>query len=245
MGKTTQKLAGPGRLGSAKAVKDSLKGSGGGNKNIRSVPPEAKGSITARFLDEPEDFFGYYEHWENKSPYPCTEPCERCDSDDPEVRRRSFRYLANAYIVDDQKVVVLKLPSSLVEILMNYYKKYDGTLLDRDYELSRTGSGQMDTKYFAAPDAPRAIKLSRFDSKKFDLEEIAGSLVDGADEDEDDEPPKKKKVKKQDPWEDSEDEVKPKKKKGKGKSASKPVVKKKVAKKSVAKPVKKTVKRKK
>lgn len=240
MGKSSTKLAGPGRMGSAKAVKQSLKG-GGGNPNVKIVPKE--NSITVRFLDEPEDFFGLYEHWLSDGPVACTEDCEHCASDDPEERKRQFRYLANAYVVDDQKVVVLKLPKTLVELLMNFYKKYDGTLLDRDYDLSRTGSGQNDTRYFAAPDAPRSIKLSRFDDKKFDLEEIAMSLAnpEAADDDDDEDEPKKKKgKKKEDPWEDLQEP--PKKKKSKSASSKKTVVKNKPTSKPT---VKRTVKRKK
>ena len=222
----TRKVAGPGRLGSAKAVKKSLKG--GGQKGVKTIPTED--SLTVRFLDEPEDWHGYYEHWLANGPMPCTtDDCEGCESDDDDERRKSFRYLANAYVVDDQKVWALKMPKSLVESLMNFHQKYKGTLLDRDYELSRTGSGKNDTKYLAAPDDKHPMNLARFEKKKWDLDDLLSQMVNGdLDDDEDDDEeetsrrkkksstgPKKSRKKPWDdddeddddpPWEDEDDE---------------------------------------
>lgn len=227
MGK--KKVAGPGRLGSMSALKKSLKG-GQGNPNVRTIPTED--SLTVRFLQEPEDWYGYYEHWLSDGPVPCTEgECDGCDSDDPDEKRRSFRYLANAFVVDDQKVRVLKLPKSLVELLVNFYNKY-GTLLDRDYDLSRTGSGQMDTKYMAAPDSKSQMKLSRFKDKMLDLGDILLEMANSSDDDDDDdEPVKSRKT----PWDDDDDDDEPAPKKEKKKSAS--------GKKPVSKKSTKTVKR--
>lgn len=235
MGKT---IAGPGRLGSAKAVKKSLKG--GGQKNIKTIPGE--NSITVRFLDDYPDFFGYYEHWMQDGPIPCTtDECDGCDSDDPEEQKRQFRYLANVYVVDDQKVWALKMPKTLVEQLDQFYTKYKGTLLDRDYELSKQGSGQFNTKYFAAPDEKRKMDLSRFDKKKHNLGNVLAALVNDDDDlddedDTDEEPPKKSKKKggpkksKGNPWKD--DPPKKKKKSASSKTSGKRTT------------VKKTVKRK-
>jgi hypothetical protein len=244
-------IAGPGRLGSAKAVKKSLKG--GGQKNVKTI--SAEDSLTVRFLDEPEDWHGYYEHFMSNGPLPCTtDECDGCDSDDPDEKKRSFKYLANAYVVDDQKVWALKMPKSLVEILMAFHTKYKGTLLDRDYELSRTGSGQYDTKYMAAPEDRQKMNLSRFDKKKFDLGKLLSDMVNGEDDDDDDdddEPVSRKKSSKSvpkkskgNPWnddEDDDDDDEPVRRKvpKKKSSASGPAKKKSAAK----HPVKKTVKR--
>lgn len=244
-----KKIAGPGRIGSTAAMKKSLKKSG--SSVTKNIP--AEDSLTVRFLDEPEDFHGYYEHWMGDHPEPCVEgQCDGCDSDDPEVQRRSFKYLANAYVVDDQKVWALKLPKSLVEHLMTFHTKYKGTLLDRDYELSRTGSGKEGTKYFAAPEDRAKMNLARFEKKKHDLGEVLASMVSDDDDDDDDvedEPVRKKKSstrsaspkKSRDtPWDDDDDD-----------EDEEPVrrVKKKtsttVKKSSVKRPVKTTVRRKK
>lgn len=254
----SKKVAGPGRLGSAKAVKRSLKK--GGQANVKNIPGED--SLTVRFLDEPEDFHGYYEHWVGGQPLPCTtDECAGCESDDPDEKRRSFRYLANAYVVDDQKVWALKLPKTIVEQLMAFYTKYKGTLLDRDYELSRTGSGQYDTKYMAAPDDRSPMNLARFERKKHDLAGLLSALVNGDledDEDDDDDEPvrkskkskssasgKKKKPKRDDPWDDEDDEPvrRPKKKKSAAKRPVKKSSAKRPVKKSSTKSAKRTVRR--
>lgn len=203
-----RKITGPGRAGSIKNLKQSLKSKAG---KTRTIPSED--SITVRFLDEPEDFYGYYQHWFKTGPKPCVEgDCEGCNDDDPEIRRKSFRYLANAYVVDDQKVQPVELPKSLVEQLVGYFEK-KGTLLDRDYDLSKSGSGMTDTKYLASPDSPSKMNLSRF--KKLDLANILASMLDDDDEDdeeEDDEPVRHRSSKAtrrkpaESPWEDEDED---------------------------------------
>lgn len=213
-----RKISGPGRLGSIREVKKSLKSKGG---KTRTIPSED--SITVRFLDEPEDFYGFYQHWFKDGPKPCVEgDCAGCNDDNPDVRRKAFRYLANAYVIDDQKVQPVELPKSLVEQLVAYFEK-KGTLLDRDYELSKTGSGMTDTKYMASPESPMKMNISRF--KKLDLDKVLSSMLDDDDEDdeddedEDDEPvtrrssrssktTTRRKIKEDDdnPWDDEDEE---------------------------------------
>lgn len=233
--KSAATLSGPGRLGSDAAMRKSLKG--GGDKFVKTIPGE--GSLTVRFLDEPEDFVGYYEHWIGGKPQPCvTDECEGCESDDEKERRRNFRYLANCYVVDDQKVRAVKLPKTLVQQLMDYYDKAKGTLRDRDYDLTKRGSGQENTRYMASPDAPQKMKLERFDKKKLDLSAILQSMIDGEDPEgveENDEPKKSKKKAKKDkpkktkekhPWDDEPEPSKKKKSASKSKPAEKRSVKK-------------------
>lgn len=254
------RVAGPGRLGSLSAAKKSAKA--GGNSLVRTIPSE--GSITVRFLEEPPDWYGYYEHFEKSMGgyFPCTgDDCPGCQnpSDDGS---RSFRYLANAYVVDDSKVMAVKMPKSLVEQLLKYHEKW-GTSLDRDYDLSKSGSGKTGTNYMASPDSPSKMKLSRF--SPLDLDEVLESmLLDGED---DDEEPRRKKTKGKastkrsrdeddeeddDPWDDDDDdddeeeEERPRKKKkatAKTKTVKKPtrtVSKTSKSKSTVRKPSRKT-----
>lgn len=193
-----RRIAGPGRLGSIANAKKSVKRKGGDSR-IRTIA--AEDSVTARFLQEPEDWHGFYEHWINDAYVPCTEgDCDGCDAG----IRKTFRYLANAYIVDDSKVCALKMPKTVVEQLLARYEKH-GTVMDRDYELSRTGSGQTDTVYMVTPEPPQKMKLSRFDKDLIDLEEVLESLLDdeAVDDDEDDKPKKKKT---RNPWADDDDD---------------------------------------
>jgi hypothetical protein len=198
-----------------------------------------------RFLTEPEDWHGYYEHWMQDGPIPCTtDDCDGCNSDDPDEKQRIFRYLANAYVVDDQKVMAVKMPKTLVENLMVFRDKYK-TIVDRDYDLTKTGSGKEGTKYFATPDSPKRLKTERFDGQLHDLAAILQSLLG-----EEYEPPgkssksgkvsegKPKKSKDKDPW---NDEAPAKKKKKKSASSGKST---RTVKKGASKPaVKRTVKR--
>ena len=172
----TRKIAGPGRLGSAKAVKDSTKKSAGMHPKVKIIP--AEGSITVRFLEEPSDWFGFYEYFD-EGYFPLLEGQTL-----PDGVKASFRYLANAYIVDDSKVMAVKMPKTLVELLMGYYDKRS-TILDRDYELSRTGSGALDTKYLASPDSPTKMNTARL--KIIDIGSILEDMASGADDADDDE----------------------------------------------------------
>jgi hypothetical protein len=243
-----RRVAGPGRLGSIAAVKNSAKA--GGNKHVRNIASEK--SLTVRFLEEPSEWFGFYQHFEKPEGYfPCTgDDCRGClnPSDDGS---KSFRYLANAYVVDDSKVMAVMMPKSLVEQLLAYYDKYD-TILDRDYDLSKTGSGKEGTKYMASPDSPSKMKTSRF--KLLDLDDVLESMIvgDDDDDDDDDEPPRKKKSSSaskksrrtsddedDDPWDDDDDEddedeedERPRKKKASKSKPTKKVTGKKVVKKS-------------
>jgi hypothetical protein len=203
-------------MGSAKAVRDSLKG--GSSANVKFIPSED--TITVRFLDEPEDFEGYYEHYVNGAYQPCaTDECDGCDSDDPEEQRKQFRYLANVYVVDDQKVWAVKLTKTIVEQLMDFYKAYKGTIRDRDYDLGRTGSGKNDTRYRAVPGDREKIDLSRFDKKKHNLADILDAMISGeseVDDDEEEETPRrrsgksksapKRRPKDDNPWDDDDED---------------------------------------
>jgi hypothetical protein len=167
-----------GYAGSIKNLKRSLKK--GSGSFIKTVPVDD--SINVRFIEEPDKWYGYYEHYVNESYQPCVDDdCEGCDQN----LRRSFRYLANVYSLDESKVIPLKLTKDLANQLLARYEKYK-TLLDRDYELSRSGSGMNDTTYMASPEPPSKMNLKRF--SPLDLEEtlLGQTSVDDADDDDDD-----------------------------------------------------------
>lgn len=195
------KIVGPGRLGSISAAKKSVKKSG--NSLVRTIPADQ--SITVRYLEEPSEWFGYYEYYDpsQKNFFPQVE-----GEDLPDGATVSFRYLANAYVVDDSAVRALKMPKSVVEQLIARYEKH-GTVMDRDYELSRTGSGKNDTKYLVTPDSPSKMNTKRFEL--LDLEEIMQSLASSDDEDDDDDDERPARTKRTAPkrtsrYEDDDDE---------------------------------------
>lgn len=204
-----RRVAGPGRMGSTSAVKKQNKSSK--PSNIRFIPKEGE-TLTVRFLSDPADFHGFYQHYSDSGGYfPCWggECCQMSDA-------RSFRYLANAFVFDDNQVRAVSLPTSLVDQLVGYYEK-NGTLMDRDYDLYRTGTGKNDTKYMSQPDAPQKMNLSRYKNKMLDLDDVLQAELDaldsdGDDDDDDEEIPRRRKRTSprrsdhRDPWEDDDDD---------------------------------------
>ena len=61
------------------------------------------------------------------------------------MERKSNRYLANVVDLDRDKVIPLLMPRDLANRFVVRYER-NGTLIDRDFELSRTGEG-LDTVY--------------------------------------------------------------------------------------------------
>lgn len=174
------------KAGSIKSLKASLK-RGGAGSFIKNVPKDA--GITVRFLHEPEEWVKYREYYsENTEPrfFPDVEgmdPDFVADLDKP-----ATRYLACAVDVEENQVIPIKMPKSLVESLMKKYDKF-GTILDRDYELVKDGEG-FDTSYEAIPEAPKRRNMSKFEV--LDLLDVLEQQVPkeiSGDSDEDDDPP--------------------------------------------------------
>lgn len=222
-------LSGPGRAGSMKKLKKNLET--GSGSFLRTIPGDD--TLTVRFLEEPYEWFGYYEHWVDDVPVVCVEDdCEGCNSPDQNEQRRSYRYLTSAYVVDNSDVELLKLPKSLVDNLAEYADSY-GTIMDRDYDLKKKGTG-FNTTYSAVPDSPTKMKLEKYKRKMKDPEEALMEMVENqpSDEDDDDEDEEPRKTKGRRVWDDDDDDdddeederpvrkVKSTKKKSPGKSST-------------------------
>lgn len=179
------------RGGTVKSLSDlkrSLKKGGGGSSFLQRIPSED--SLMVRFLEDPVDHWvDYMEHYdEERNFYPCIgkkNDCVGCGTG----ASLSQRYLCNAVNTADSKVIPLVMPKSLAKQVLAKYEKFS-TLLDRDYELSRTGTG-FDTEYDAEPQSPTKMKLSRYEP--LDLwaileDAMADAHGNGDDEDDDDAP---------------------------------------------------------
>lgn len=169
-----------GKVKSISGLKSSLKK--GGSGYLMRVPADS--AVTVRFLTEPVEWVTYFEHYDDVMKfYPCTDDCPGCTEGD----KPSARYLTNALDVEESKVVPLVLAKTAAASVLKKYEKY-GTLLDRDYEISRSGSG-FDTEYDVTPESPAKMNLKRFEL--LDLMELLESqleMADGAsDDDADDE----------------------------------------------------------
>lgn len=170
-----------GKVKSIKALKSSLK-KGSTGSYLERIKEEG---FLARFLQEPEEWIEYFEYYDeaDKAFYPEVEGVTLpIDSKSGEKVKPSKRYLANAIDVNENKVVPLVLPKSVAAILLKRYEKY-GTLLDRDYELSREGTGY-DTEYDAVGEPPSRMSLSKYDP--LDLIQVLESQLPGGDDDDED-----------------------------------------------------------
>lgn len=153
------------------------------------------GDRRVRLLDDPEDdlWVKYIEVYDPaiEASYPLPE--------DPTPHQRglrpSTRYLVNAVDLDTDTVIALQLPVTLANPLSVKYEKV-GTLTDRDYEFSRSGTGK-ETSYTFDFDAPTKRNLSKYE--RLDLmaileqvyAEAMGEAADDEYEDDEDEAPKK------------------------------------------------------
>jgi hypothetical protein len=94
-----------------------------------------------------------------KRSYPCNgeATCPGCRGDE----RKSSRYLANAIDRDDgDRVIPLQMPKDLANRLVVRYER-NGTLVDRDFELSRQGEN-LDTVYDLDAGPVDRMKLDGF-----------------------------------------------------------------------------------
>lgn len=183
------------KVDSVHKLKKSLeKSSSGGDSDawIKYVPKDS--DLTVRFLTEPDEWVKYEEAWDDDArrgkggSFPVPDDMQL----DPDVRV-SVRYLASALNMDDDRVIPVCLPKSLMTQVVSRYDRY-GTMVDRDYTLSKTGKG-LDTTYLLDPEPPLARKLDKY--QQLDLEAVlAGAyqsyrseLDPTADDGEDDEIP--------------------------------------------------------
>lgn len=172
------------KQGSLKNLKKSL-AKGGGKGFIKYIPKN--GSMNVRFIQEPEEWVNYVEHYDQvaRKSFPCNgeQNCPGCMSGE----RKSSRYLANVVDLDDNnRVVPLQMPKDLANRLVVKYEKW-GSITDRDIELSRQGEG-LDTVYDLDPSVPDRKRIDKY--QPIDLLKVledAFNAVFGDDDDEDEE----------------------------------------------------------
>jgi hypothetical protein len=128
---------------------------------------------TVRFLHEPfgkTKWVEYYEHYVpgggggNGAYVPCIENC-RLDGD----IRAGKRWYVNVWDRDSKQVRLLKLTGAMIENLIIKYERR-GTIMDRDYSITRTGEGT-DTKYHIEAEEKEA-----FDQRNIKLIDIMAYL---------------------------------------------------------------------
>lgn len=175
------------KVGSIKNLRRSLKSGQAGP--IRYIPKgdgDKPGEITVRFLEEPDEWFNFKEHWDeslNKS-YPCVgDDCPGCRTEE----RLASRYLANALDIETDKVIAIQMAKDLTNKLLRKYERF-GTITDRDYVLVREGQG-LKTEYDCEYEDPMKRRVQQYEL--LDLQDVldkAFAAVFNDDDDDDDEP---------------------------------------------------------
>lgn len=144
-------------------VREDIKRSSGGGDWLKTVQ-DGK-DLRVRFLQDPEDWYKFQEHYSDETKFfPCTQnnECPGCNSANEKMRKRSRRYAANVLDVKEGKVVALKLPLDLANRVTNKCDRNNGTLLDRDLTLIRSGKG-LDTTYDVEMEDRQSLDLSRYE----------------------------------------------------------------------------------
>jgi len=168
--------------------------SGGGSGFIKYISADG---VTVRFLTEPDEWWGYEEHYDEAAQraYPCTEgDCPGCKAG----VRGTMRYLAPAVNREDDGVLILKIPKTLASDMVSKYDRRK-TITDRDYFLYKEGTGKNDTRYKVDDE-----EKTRFNADKYKLPDIEAALMEmwnsvngddiDADDDEDERPARKRRV---------------------------------------------------
>jgi hypothetical protein len=183
------------KIGTVARLKAASKKGGGGEDFIKGFKDNEP--ATLRFLTEPLDWIEYVEHYnEEFSFFPCSDDCPACK----DGVRGSKKFLAAAIDVEEGVQTLYKLPKTVMSSLNRSYER-NGTILDRDFEIIRTGS-RLDTEYDVAPAQPSRVKLSRFPVPNggsswpdYLMKVLDKNLPENKDKsDEDDEPPMRKKT---------------------------------------------------
>lgn len=151
------------KAGSIASMKNQLKS----RKSRGALSWIPEDGIEVRFLAEPEEWVRYTEAYSPslKRTWPVPEDNAPAAGDE----RMSVRYAVPVLDIRNDRTTVLKVPVTLVELLVTRAEKR-GSLTDTDYELYKSGEGK-DTTYGYDP----GDKTKR-DMDKYDLPDIEEAL---------------------------------------------------------------------
>jgi cold shock CspA family protein len=105
---------------------------------------------TIRLLTEPDQWEMYDRHWwDGGEKHPCTgEGCVSCETDQALADCLFFPVLEiDSDTGKGKRIMLYEPPKSVLNDLVKVHYKRRGTLTDRDYTISRTGSGKNNTRY--------------------------------------------------------------------------------------------------
>jgi hypothetical protein len=103
------------------------------------------GETKVRFLEEPEEWILYQEHFtRDRQSFPCTmdtTSCPGCISEDEQMQRRSRKYGTHLLLVEPNIVLPFKISITLASRLTARAERNNGTIVNRDYLILRSGEG--------------------------------------------------------------------------------------------------------
>ena len=132
--------------------------------DTRYMRPVKKGETRFRFLQEVKDWERFYEHYNPNPggfPFPCTRDkatCPGCTSGNERMEKASRKYAVNALV--GGYVDIYKMPLTVKNRMEIRSERNGGTILDRDYLVTRTGSGINDTEYDVEGLTPGPVDLA-------------------------------------------------------------------------------------
>ena len=185
-----------------KAMRSDLKK----RKNRGGLTFIGEDGLEIRFLLEPEEWTRYTEAYSPsmRKAWPVPEG----DEAQVEDARTSTRYAATAIDLKTDKVIVIKLPVTLVDQLSARAEKR-GTLTNIDIELYKSGEG-LDTVYGYDPGEKTKRSIDKYELPDVNaLLEAEYNALWGGDDDEDDEdekPTRKRASRRETSFDDDEDE---------------------------------------
>lgn len=166
------------KLGTEKGIKKSL--AGGSSKFATRATEEG---IEVRFLTEPEEWFEAAIHYGDKTSFPCSEgDCLGCEEGMDEGRK----HYANVYLVDEDRVAVLEMAKGVAADVVRKYER-NNTIMDRNFEITREGTGKQTRYYTEALDKSRmkgVDDLALIDLMSFMEEWLERALKEEAGEEE-------------------------------------------------------------
>lgn len=139
------------------------------------------GDTTFRILQEPKDWTSYWEHYQPGGyPFPCTNErstCPGCTSDNEKMKKASRKIAFN--VLEGEFVNVYKCPKTVADKLDNRAQRH-GTVMDRDYTISRFSSKNADgstrTDYDIESHEKRPVDVTKLELK--DVEEMLSEAYD-------------------------------------------------------------------
>lgn len=134
-----------------------------------------KGDTKVRFLQEPNEWHDYFEHFMDGKSFPCMEipECPGCAHPNSNVSRRSRRYGTFLLLVENKRVLPFKIGARLSERLITRAERNGKTLKSRDYVIIRSGTG-LETDYDVDQDERYEVDTDELWKQRgeFEIEQI-------------------------------------------------------------------------